>query len=87
MPDGALPICRPALLDLFERLKDAGPNMAFAVTRKRIEDEQLGDPATWPEPDYQHGIWRDPYTDNYMVVRAKEDGTYCVPHENMERVR
>lgn len=55
---------------------------AFAITRKALTLEAKGDwkefVSKLPRPDYEHGIWHDPATDNLVVIRADKDGGYAL---------
>ncbi len=58
----------------------------FAITLKSIDDNGLTHEnimSRLPRPDYDHRIYRDKITDNYIVMRPP----YATNAEHWERVR
>lgn len=56
--------------------KPPNVGMCFAITACDMEDEYQGDLSKIPRPGYDHGIWLDTRTDNYLVARPNRNGEY-----------
>jgi hypothetical protein len=54
--------------------------MCFAITHRYLRETWGGDAAKMleglPRPDYDHRIYLDQLTDNYIVMRPDNDGAY-----------
>ncbi len=72
----------------FERLgDDGGVGMAFAISRVALGEDYAGNLENLPRPAYDHGIWLDPGTGNYIVLRAETDGGFHPIVEKWRRLR
>lgn len=71
-------------------LPDDG-GLAFAITLKSINDDFGGDKqkpiAAFPRPDYEHRIYLDEFTDNFIVERPNRAGQYWSWPNKMKRIR
>ncbi len=94
----SLPTMRAAIEASFVALGEAPvtpTGLAFAITRKAIADEFGGDTdkmlAALPRPDYEHAIFHDEITNNYIVARPNAGGKYShgtwQPETDLKRVR
>ena len=83
------------LPQMFDLLGDAEVTMpdglGFYITRKCVEDEFGGDEkkmiSRLPRPDYEHRIYKDESTDNYMVLRPGAGNRYWEHVLKMRRIR
>lgn len=65
-----------ALQQTFEALgRPESTGLAFAITRKAANELGLTID-TLPRPDYEHRIWLDRLTDNFIVARPDANGVY-----------
>ena len=63
--------------DTFTELgKPGNEGMAFAITLLDFAEVYGSDPANFPNPDYEHGVFLDTATGNYIVVRPTVYGEY-----------
>lgn len=62
--------------DTFVELgKSGNEGMAFAITRRDFCEVYGSDPANFPKPEYDHAVFLDTATENYIVVRPSADGS------------
>lgn len=72
----------------FARLgDDDSAGLAFAVSQVALGEECGGSLENLPRPAYDHGIWIDPASSNYIVLRPETDGSYHPVVGNWRRVR
>lgn len=80
----------PLGTDMFAELgKSEHVGLAFAITSYGLEDDYGGDFGNVPTPDYEHRIYLDTRTDNYLVLRPAQDGSYYAAEsaEGWTRIR
>jgi hypothetical protein len=74
-------------IEMFAELgKPGNEGNAFAITRHALVD--IGDDVSkWPRPDYEHAIFLDPHSGNYLIERGGRPGGYWCERGAMKRVR
>lgn len=83
------------MLDMFELLGKveviAEDGIGFCITRQCIEEEFGGSEKKMlkaiPTPDYEHRIYKDNVTDNYMVMRPGPGHRYWGFASGFQRIR
>lgn len=87
-PRGPDPEVIATISDGLERL--GAPDRAghaFALTQVALGEECGGSLEKIPRPAYAHGIWLDPRSGNYIVLRPEVDGSFHPVVTNWTRIR
>ena len=72
----------------FDRLADPDrAGHAFSISSVAFGEECGGSLEKIPRPAYAHGIWLDPRSGNYIVLRPETDGAYHPVVTNWTRIR